>query len=79
MGLVNAIAWIAQFIGHAVFEKRAPALFTNLKFGLLAPFFVTFEVMNYMIGYHEGKAMQGLRDLIAEDIREYKKSLKEKV
>ena len=68
MGAVNLFAWIMQFIGHAVFEERAPAIITNLKFGLLAPFFVTFEVMNYIFGYHEGKAMDLLRKLIQEDI-----------
>ena len=68
MGMVNLFAWIMQFIGHAVFEERAPAIITNLKFGLLAPFFVTFEVMNYVFGYHEGKAMDLLRKLIKEDI-----------
>eukprot|EP00659_Diplonema_papillatum_P020313 gene20313-31266_t len=26
---VHAVSWIAQFIGHGVFEKRAPALFTS--------------------------------------------------
>mmetsp|Transcript_12372 Transcript_12372/g.15779 ORF Transcript_12372/g.15779 Transcript_12372/m.15779 type:complete len:192 (+) Transcript_12372:11-586(+) len=46
MGLVNICSWIAQFIGHGVFEKRAPAIKTNLGFALLAPFFITFEVMN---------------------------------
>ena len=51
---LNAFAWIMQFIGHGIFEKRAPAIITNLKFGLLAPFFVTFETMNYLFGYHEG-------------------------
>lgn len=42
--------WIAQFIGHGVFEQRAPALLTNLLFAGLAPFFVTFEILNFF-GY----------------------------
>ena len=46
MGLVNALSWIAQFIGHGVFEKRAPAIKDNVTYALLAPFFITFEVMN---------------------------------
>lgn len=38
------IGWIVQFIGHGVFEKRAPALLDNLVQALvLAPFFVLFE------------------------------------
>lgn len=36
---LNVASWIAQFIGHGVFEGRAPALFTNLTQGecLLLP------------------------------------------
>lgn len=30
---LNVASWIAQFIGHGVFEKRAPALFNNLTQG----------------------------------------------
>ncbi|KAK9323347.1 hypothetical protein V1517DRAFT_320498 [Lipomyces orientalis] len=38
------ISWILQFVGHAVYEKRAPALLDNLLQALvLAPFFVIFE------------------------------------
>ena len=46
MSLINIVSWIAQFIGHGVFEKRAPAIKDNLAYALLAPFFITFEVMN---------------------------------
>lgn len=39
------IGWIVQFIGHGVFEKRAPALLDNLLQALvLAPFFILFEL-----------------------------------
>ncbi|KAJ3090160.1 hypothetical protein HK100_007530 [Physocladia obscura] len=38
---LHVVSWIAQFIGHGVFEKRAPALLDNLVQALvLAPFFV---------------------------------------
>ena len=38
--------WIAQFIGHGVFEGKAPALFDNLVQALVsAPFFVHLEVL----------------------------------
>jgi len=50
-GVVQAISWIFQFVGHGVFEGRAPALLDNLVQALvLAPFFVTFEVL-FMLGY----------------------------
>lgn len=28
--IVNVLSWIAQFIGHGVFEKRAPALMVRV-------------------------------------------------
>ncbi len=48
---VFTVAWIAQFVGHGVFEKRAPALLTNLVQALvLAPFFVFMEAL-FKCGY----------------------------
>ena len=41
---VNIISWIAQFIGHGVFEGRQPALVDNLLYTLCAPYFVILEV-----------------------------------
>ncbi|KAK9456001.1 hypothetical protein V1511DRAFT_249953 [Dipodascopsis uninucleata] len=44
--IILIISWAAQFIGHGVFEKRAPALLDNLFQALfLAPFFVCFELV----------------------------------
>ena len=44
-------SWIAQFVGHGVFEKRAPALLDNLVQALfLAPFFVWMEIL-FSLGY----------------------------
>jgi 2-hydroxy fatty acid dioxygenase len=49
--VVHAIAWILQFVGHGVFEKRAPALFDNLlQAFVMAPLFVLMEVF-FMFGY----------------------------
>ena len=64
MTLLNIGGWIAQFIGHGLFEKRAPALLTNLGFAFFAPFFITFEVMNVLFGFREGEKMAKLRSLI---------------
>lgn len=48
---VNVACWIAQFIGHGIFEGRAPALLDNLvQAFLLAPFFVWFEIL-FFFGY----------------------------
>lgn len=44
-------AWVAQFIGHGVFEGRAPALLDNLVQALvMAPFFVFIEAL-FFFGY----------------------------
>ncbi|KAK5174360.1 uncharacterized protein LTR77_001440 [Saxophila tyrrhenica] len=48
---VHVFSWIAQFVGHGVFEGRAPALLDNLVQALfLAPFFVWMEVL-FACGY----------------------------
>lgn len=47
--IIHVVAWLAQFIGHGVFERRAPALLDNLVQALvLAPFFVVFEVSHFL-------------------------------
>ncbi|KAL0917030.1 hypothetical protein M5K25_012070 [Dendrobium thyrsiflorum] len=44
--------WTGQFIGHGVFEKRAPALLDNLSQAfLMAPFFVLLELLQSLFGY----------------------------
>ncbi|KAL7098832.1 hypothetical protein ACP275_09G043700 [Erythranthe tilingii] len=46
------LCWTGQFIGHGVFEKRAPALFDNLAQAfLMAPFFVLLEGLQSAFGY----------------------------
>lgn len=47
----HVVCWLAQFYGHAFYEKRAPALIDNLLQALvLAPFFVVYEIAFWM-GY----------------------------
>jgi len=47
----HIIMWIAQFIGHGVFEKRAPALLDSWDQAFItAPLFVLLEIMFYF-GY----------------------------
>ncbi|WVZ19083.1 hypothetical protein V8G54_006405 [Vigna mungo] len=44
--------WTGQFIGHGVFEKRAPALLDNLTQAfLMAPYFVVLEILQSSFGY----------------------------
>jgi len=48
---IFVMSWISQFVGHGVFEGRAPALLDNLVQALfLAPFFVWMEVL-FACGY----------------------------
>lgn len=49
--VLHVISWLAQFVGHGVFEGRAPALLDNLVQALfLAPFFVWMEIL-FSLGY----------------------------
>ena len=42
---IHVTAWILQFVGHGVFEGRAPALLDSLDQALItAPLFVLLEV-----------------------------------
>ena len=44
-GVVHALSWIAQLIGHKIFEKRAPALLSNPFNFFIAQDFVIIEIM----------------------------------
>lgn len=51
MILLHVLSWLAQFVGHGVFEGRAPALLDNLvQAVVLAPFFVWMEFL-FAFGY----------------------------
>lgn len=48
---LHIASWLAQFVGHGVYEGRAPALLDNLVQALfLAPFFVWIEIL-FFFGY----------------------------
>ncbi|EEY54033.1 uncharacterized protein PITG_07727 [Phytophthora infestans T30-4] len=48
---IQATAWILQFIGHGVFERRKPALFDSPDQALItAPMFVLLEIL-FPLGY----------------------------
>ncbi|CEP20519.1 unnamed protein product [Cyberlindnera jadinii] len=66
------VSWIAQFISHAVFEKRAPALLDNLVQALvLAPFFVLYEGL-FQLGYRTD-LKQRVDATALKNIQEFKK------
>lgn len=49
--VVHVVCWLLQFLGHGVFEGRAPALLDNLVQAIfLAPLFVWLEFL-FKFGY----------------------------
>merc|ERR1712224_744095 len=72
---VHIVCWIAQFVGHGVFEKRAPALMDNLLLTLVAPDFVIIEIL-FFLGWRkdvEERCVKRIHQNI-EDFREAKKN-----
>ena len=67
---IHVFSWVAQFVGHGIFEGRAPALLDNLVQALFqAPFFVWLEVL-FMFGYRpELKAR--LDTAIEKDVKKF--------
>ncbi|KDO35273.1 hypothetical protein SPRG_00120 [Saprolegnia parasitica CBS 223.65] len=69
LGSLHLGAWILQFIGHGVFERRAPALFESLDQALItAPLFVVLELLlplGYRREMHERVQRQVQRNLDA--------------
>ena len=72
---LHVFSWVAQFIGHGVFEGRAPALLDNLVQAIfLAPFFVWMEIL-FFLGYRpELKAR--LDKAVEQEIRKVRDSKK---
>lgn len=63
---IHVLSWIVQFIGHGVFEGRAPALFTSLYQSLvLAGLFVWMEIL-FTFGYRP-ELQKRLHKMISED------------
>jgi len=73
ISLLHIIAWIMQFIGHGVFEKRKPALLDNIFLVFNAPVFVNIELMNFIFKYRE-EELNETRKYIREDISKYRKA-----
>ncbi|KAJ4472195.1 hypothetical protein J3R30DRAFT_3709644 [Lentinula aciculospora] len=70
---MQTFSWIAQFLGHGVAEKRAPALLDNLVGALvLAPFFVHLEIL-FALGYRPNMH-KGLVNDIGKEIARIKKT-----
>ncbi|KAF2859137.1 DUF962-domain-containing protein [Piedraia hortae CBS 480.64] len=68
---VHIVCWIAQFIGHGVYEGRAPALLDNLVQAIfLAPFFVWLEIL-FFFGYRP-ELKSRLDKAVQSDIAKWK-------
>eukprot|EP01018_Ginkgo_biloba_P038457 Gb_30789 [translate_table: standard] len=74
------ICWTSQFIGHGVFEKRAPALLDNLlQAFLMAPFFVLLEVLQKFCGYEPYPGFQkSVQARVQANIKEWRANKQKK-
>jgi len=71
--ILHAFSWVAQFLGHGVAEKRAPALLDNLIGAVvLAPFFVHLEIL-FGLGYRPEMHKQ-LNNEIGKEITKIRKT-----
>ncbi|TVY27729.1 putative endoplasmic reticulum membrane protein, partial [Lachnellula hyalina] len=67
---VEICAWVAQFIGHGVYEHRAPALLDNLVQALvLAPFFVFMEGL-FKFGYRP-ELQKRVNEAVEKEIKKF--------
>ncbi|XP_012486909.1 2-hydroxy-palmitic acid dioxygenase MPO1 isoform X1 [Gossypium raimondii] len=75
------LCWTGQFLGHGIFEKRAPALLDNLVQALLmAPFFVLLEVLQSLFGYEPYPGFQmRVNAKIKAEIEEWQDKKQKKV
>ena len=70
---VHIACWILQFVGHGVFEKRAPALLDNLvQAFFLAPFFVWMEIL-FFFGYRP-ELQERVAKAVEKDVQEFHKT-----
>jgi len=68
---VEVFSWIAQFVGHGVYERRAPALLDNLLQALvLAPFFVFMEIL-FKFGYRP-ELQKRVNEAVEKEIKNFK-------
>ena len=71
-------SWIAQFLGHGMFEGRAPALFDNIfQAFFLAPLFVWLEIL-FALGYRP-ELKRRVDKMAQQDIAKYRASKAQKV
>ncbi|XP_065877562.1 2-hydroxy-palmitic acid dioxygenase mpo1 [Euphorbia lathyris] len=72
--------WTGQFLGHGVFERRAPALLDNLTQAfLMAPFFVLLEVLEKAFEYEPYPGFHAtVKAKVDADIKEWQNKKQKK-
>jgi len=71
---VWTVSWILQFIGHGVYEGRAPALLDNLLQALvLAPFFVFMEFL-FKVFHYRPELQKRVSAAVEKEIKRFKVS-----
>ncbi|KAK6117941.1 hypothetical protein DH2020_048304 [Rehmannia glutinosa] len=75
------LCWTGQFVGHGVFEKRAPALLDNLAQAfLMAPFFVLLEGLQSAFGYEPYPGFHDrVKAIIDAEIKAWKDNKQKKI
>jgi len=68
---LHLAGWIAQFIGHGVFEKRKPALMDNLTQSLHAAVFFVWLQLLFRLGY-KPTLRKELHDMVVERMKAFK-------
>lgn len=73
--------WTGQFIGHGVFEKRAPALLDNISQAfLMAPFFVLLEVLQMFFGYEPYPGFHAkVQEMVDVNVKDWQAKKQKKV
>ena len=47
--IIQMLSWVSQFVGHGIFEKRAPAIMTNVLFMFLEAVCLYLQFFLYML------------------------------
>jgi uncharacterized membrane protein YGL010W len=70
---IHVASWLAQFYGHGVHERRAPALFDSLGQAFrTAPLFVVLEIL-FKLGY-KGEYYKKVQAHVDEEVKKFRAS-----
>ena len=70
---IHIFSWLAQFYGHGVHEKRAPALFDSLGQAFrTAPLFVILEIL-FKLGY-KSEYFARVQTHVDQEVKKFRES-----